>query len=100
MNKKCFESRPHILDREFNIDIEDDYDYYQPYDENLPIRTTAKEFHTKDSYLYTCENENCINISNEINKLSEECLNLEHKCILLDHYQSKSLLEMTEKISE
>jgi hypothetical protein len=106
MNRRSFEVKPTILDKEFEIDIEDDYDYYHSEnidDENLHIGASINnELHPKDSYLYSsqCDNENCINIANEINKLCDECLNLEHKCILIDHVQSKSLLEMTEKITE
>jgi hypothetical protein len=105
MNTKKFENRPVILDQEFNINLEDDYDYFHTEninDENLHIGSFRNELHPRDSYQYSniCDNESCNNITTEINKLCEECLNLEHKCILMDHYQSKSLLEMTENISE
>jgi hypothetical protein len=103
MNRKVFENKPIEVDQEFNIDI-DDYDYYQTdtleqfQDDNLQI---SKLLNPKDPYnLSHCENETCVSTTNEINKLCDECLNLEHKIILMDHYQSKTLLEMTEKISE
>jgi hypothetical protein len=106
MKRNNFDNKPINIGNEFNIDIEDDYDYYQTEninDENIDLgHSIVNELQPRESYLYSnqCEKENCINVANEIGKLCDECLNLEHKCILIDHIQSKSLLESTERVSE
>jgi hypothetical protein len=44
-----------------------------------------------------CDNETCRNTTNEINKLKEECSNLEKKYMLIDRNHSQQIQELTEK---
>jgi hypothetical protein len=47
-----------------------------------------------------CDNETCTNTANEINKLKEECSNLEKKYMLIDRSHSQQIQELTEKTND
>jgi hypothetical protein len=91
-----------------NIIEEDDYNVLDDSmnsgyicDENLDVLNKFKKFKIEDKLHATeCKIDNCVNICAEINKLKEECDDLEHKCIFIDYVKSEQLFEISEKISE
>lgn len=92
--------------RNINMDLfngEENEDYYEHmYEESLEFSQkyiTSSSINSNKNINPECNNSNCENISNEINKLKEECLNLENKCILIDYVKSEQLFEISEKIS-
>jgi hypothetical protein len=90
-----------------NVDLfDDDVDYFDDeedaysdmvYDDNLDFTKKAKKSTVQINK--NCQNEKCINICIEIEKLNEECNNLEKKCILIDFVKSDQLFEISEKLS-
>lgn len=67
-------------------------------EDKLDFEHKIKNMHKKIAN--NCQNEKCINTVSEINKLSEECVDLEKKCILIDYVKSEQMLEISEKINE
>ncbi len=91
-----------------NVELYEDWDYFEDdeldsemiYDENIKYNENIKNMNMHWNIKKNCNKEKCINNVNEINQLSEECNNLEKKCILIDYVKSEQLYEISDKITE
>jgi hypothetical protein len=94
------------IEREFDIVPNDEDEYNeQIYEENLNFSSSIRNIINPKRYNYInekniCDNEYCLIVSNEINKLTEECINLEKKYLLLERMHTKYIIEKTEKLNE
>jgi hypothetical protein len=91
-----------VRQKEKNVELYDDWeDYFEEEELHSQLIYDEKMQNFSNRTLeITCQNEKCIHVVEEINKLTEECVNLDKKCLLIDYVKSDQLFEISEKISE
>jgi hypothetical protein len=90
-----------VKQKEKNVEQYDDWeDYFEEEEMHSESIYDEKMQNFSRNVEINCQNEKCINVVEEINKLTEECMNLDKKCLLIDYVKSEQLFEISEKISE
>jgi hypothetical protein len=93
------------IEKEFDlVPSEDELSSENIYEENLNFSSLHNILQPREFKFIIenngCENESCKNTINEINKLKEECSNLEKKYMLIDRTHSQQIQELTEKSND
>jgi hypothetical protein len=93
------------IEREFDlVPSEDELSSENIYEENLNFSSLYNILQPREFKFIIenngCDNDTCKNITNEINKLKDECSNLEKKYMLIDRMHSQQIQELTEKTND
>lgn len=88
-------SKRYSTDYTINEDPYESFDYHNDKN-NLQ---SIDQILINDGKSLSCSNKKCIETAEEVEQLTEECNDLEQKCILIDYSRSEELLNLSDKIS-